>query len=139
MEQILLFPKNFWGLTSYLISNSVTSQKHVIIKGTWKKYNTKTISLACCHTDTTKQISIICWTMCGNSCKIRSISNDKNVYTQFQKGEQKILTESMTIISFSSSLIHMVPQNWLRLIAQSLAFSSQLWNRLSCNKYLQKP
>jgi hypothetical protein len=42
--------------------------------------------------------------------------------------------ESMTSSSSPSSLIQIgrgVPQNLLRLTAQSLAFSSQLWNRFS--------
>ena len=44
--------------------------------------------------------------------------------------------ESITTISSPSSLIHTgrgVPQNLLRLTAQSLAFSSQLWNRFYWN------
>lgn len=44
--------------------------------------------------------------------------------------------ESITIFSSPSSLIHRgsgVPQNLLRLTAQSLAFSSQLWKRFSWN------
>lgn len=75
----------------------------------------------------------------GEFMQTKSIDNAMNP-VQFQKGERVILTftpesfssfatESMTTISFSSSLIHIgrgVPQNLLRLIAQSLAFSSQL-------------